>query len=224
MRGETDVRQGLFGLASAGLALTTATALPAQTQAVDKPDAIVCQLVDCDDGGPNAAVGDQGGQPRQVRRGETRGFSLARPKSAPAAEPAGNAPAARNVTVANRTRAKGAAAPARGQYDLRVSFLTGSDQVNPRSKAQVEAFAAALKDPRLASRRVRIEGHTDSTGNAAKNQDLSQRRARAIADMLLADGVESGRLDVQGYGSSRPIPGTAASNGVNRRVVAVLVK
>ena len=222
------MRKAIFGLGSAALALTAATALPAQTQAVDKPDTIVCQLVNCDDAQPDAAAADTSGRPRQVRRGETRGFSLARPKPAPAADAGSAAPAAaasRNVTVAsNRPRPKAAAAPARGQYDLRVSFLTGSDQVNPRSKAQVEAFATALKDPRLASRRVRIEGHTDSVGSAAKNQDLSERRARAIADMLLADGVETGRLDVQGYGSSKPLPGTAASNGANRRVVAVLVK
>ena len=222
------MNKAIFGLTSAALALTSATALPAQTQAVDKPDTIVCQLVDCGDAAPDGAAAATGDRPRQVRRGETRGFSLARPKSAPAETTAG-APATRgNVAIAapatrNRPKA-GAAAPARGQYDLRVSFLTGSDQVNPRSKAQVEAFAAALKDPRLASRRVRIEGHTDSVGSAAKNQDLSERRARAIADMLLADGVETGRLDVQGYGSTKPLPGTAASNGANRRVVAVLVK
>lgn len=220
------MRQRFYGLVATGLALTTPAMLPAQTQAVDKPDAIVCQLVDCDDATPDAATGDAGDRPRQVRRGETRGFSLARPKSATAADPAAGASASRNAGVASapaRARPK-AKAPARGQYDLRVSFLTGSDQVNPRSKAQVDAFAAALKDPRLASRRVRIEGHTDSVGSAASNQDLSERRAHAIADMLVADGVEAGRLDVQGYGSTKPIPGTAASNGVNRRVVAVLVK
>jgi OOP family OmpA-OmpF porin len=220
------VRQGFYGLVATGIALTIPTTLQAQTQAVDKPDAIVCQLVDCDDATPDAAApaGDAADRPRQVRRSETRGFSLARPKSATGGDTAAAAP--RNVAVASapaRARPKPRAA-ARGQYDLRVSFLTGSDQVNPRSKAQVDAFAAALKDPRLASRRVRIEGHTDSVGNAASNQDLSERRAHAIADMLLADGVETGRLDVQGYGSTKPIPGTAASNGVNRRVVAVLVK
>ena len=214
----------LIGWASAGLAVATATSAPAQSQAADKPDTIVCQLVDCDDA---AAADPSAEKPRPVRRGETRGFSLARPKSAPAAVPATGSSASassRNVAVASssgRNRPK-ATAP-RGQYDLRVQFMTGSDQVNPRSQAQITAFAAALKDPRLTNRRVRIEGHTDSSGSAAKNQDLSERRAKAIADMLMADGVDVTRLDVQGYGSSKPLPGTSASNGANRRVVAVLV-
>jgi len=211
----------LIGLASVGLAIAAATSAAAQTQAADKPDTIVCQLVDCDDAAAPAAAGTD--KPRQVRRGETRGFSLARPKSAPAATPTEATPA-RNVASAStsgRNRPKSTAP--RGQYDLRVQFMTGSDQVNPRSQAQISAFAAALKDPRLANRRVRIEGHTDSTGTAAKNQDLSERRAKAIADMLMADGVDITRLDVQGYGSSKPLPGTSASNGANRRVVAVLV-
>jgi outer membrane protein OmpA-like peptidoglycan-associated protein len=218
-----DVMNRLIGLASAGLAIAAATSAPAQTQAADKPDTIVCQLVDCDDAAPATDAGAE--KPRAVRRGETRGFSLARPKSAPAAastQAAAGTPA-RGIAVAStsgRTRPKSTAP--RGQYDLRVQFMTGSDQVNPRSQAQISAFAAALKDPRLASRRVRIEGHTDSTGNAAKNQDLSERRAKAIADMLLADGVDTTRIDVQGYGSSKPLPGTSASNGANRRVVAVL--
>jgi outer membrane protein OmpA-like peptidoglycan-associated protein len=213
----------LIGLATASMVIALAGPAAAQSQAADKPDAIVCQLVDCDDA---AAATDAGAEkPRAVRRGETRGFSLARPKSAPAAMPgATTAAPGRTVTAAStsgRNRPKSTAP--RGQYDLRVQFMTGSDQVNPRSQAQISAFAAALKDPRLASRRVRIEGHTDSTGTAAKNQDLSERRAKAIADMLKADGVDITRLDVQGYGSSKPLPGTSASNGANRRVVAVLV-
>jgi OOP family OmpA-OmpF porin len=214
----------LIGLTSAGLAIAAAMPALAQAQAADKPDTIVCQLVDCDDAAPAAdATSDQ---PRAVRRGETRGFSLARPKSAPAAATAAPAagmpsPPVAAASTPGRTRPK-ATAP-RGQYDLRVQFMTGSDQVNPRSEAQISAFAAALKDPRLSNRRVRIEGHTDSTGTAAKNQDLSERRAKAIADMLMSDGVDITRLDVQGYGSSKPLPGTSASNGANRRVVAVLV-
>jgi outer membrane protein OmpA-like peptidoglycan-associated protein len=219
-----DVMNRLIGWASAGLAIAAATPAAAQSQAADKPDTIVCQLVDCDDAAPDAAAATD--KPRQVRRGETRGFSLARPKSAPAASsaPAAASTPSRNVAVAsNPSRPRPKSSAPKGQYDLRVQFMTGSDQVNPRSQAQISAFAAALKDPRLSTRRVRIEGHTDSTGTPAKNQDLSQRRAKAIADMLMADGVDITRLDVQGYGSSKPLPGTSASNGANRRVVAVLV-
>ena len=68
-------------------------------------------------------------------------------------------------------------------------------------------FASALKDPRLEGRRVRIEGHTDSVGSDDSNRDLSQRRARTVADVLIAAGVDSSRLDVAGYGAAQPLPG-----------------
>ena len=213
----------LFGCVSAGLAIAAAPFAQAQAQTADKPEAIVCQLLDnCSD----SAADDATNKPRPVRRGEVRGFSLARPKSAVAdATPTPSAavprPGSTGMTTASHAKSRAKAVP-HGQYDLRVAFVTGSADVNPISRDQVSAFAAALKDPRLASRKVRIEGHTDSVGSAAKNQDLSERRAKAIADMLQAQGVDTARLDVKGYGSSRPLPGTQASNGVNRRVVAVL--
>ncbi len=217
----------LHGCVTAALAITAAVPFsPVSAQAADQPDAIVCQLLDnCSD---SASATPDPDEPRPVRRGETRGFSLARPKSVEAVQAAPTStfvPATRKGAMASaptRARPKPSATP-HGQYDLRVAFLTGSADVNPISRDQVNAFATALKDPRLAERRVRIEGHTDSVGSAAKNQDLSERRAKAIADMLASNGVDTSRLDVKGYGSSKPLPGTSASNGVNRRVVAVLV-
>lgn len=213
----------LLGCVSASLAIaaTPLVPAPAQAQAADKPEAIVCQLLDNCSGSTDAAP-----DKRPVRRGEVRGFSLARPKSAmsatsPSPETAPH-PGSTGMATASHARSKPAKAAPHGQYDLRVAFMTGSADVNPMSRDQVSAFATALKDPRLAARKIRIEGHTDSVGAAAKNQDLSERRAKAIADMLQAQGVDTTRLDVKGYGSTRPLPGTQASNGANRRVVAVL--
>lgn len=214
----------LLGYVSASLAIAAAPLFlaPASAQTADKPDAIVCQLLDNCSGSADAATPDT----RPVRRGEVRGFSLARPKSAVSATSpsSGSAPrpSSTGMATASHARSKPAKAAPHGQYDLRVAFMTGSADVNPMSRDQVSAFASALKDPRLASRKIRIEGHTDSVGAAAKNQDLSERRAKAIADMLQAQGVDTTRLDVKGYGSTRPLPGTQASNGANRRVMAVL--
>jgi outer membrane protein OmpA-like peptidoglycan-associated protein len=87
----------------------------------------------------------------------------------------------------------------------------------------VRAFAEALKRPQLADVRVRIEGHTDSSGGRALNRTLSQRRAQAVADFLTSQGIEPGRLEVQGYGYDRPLPGRPASAGENRRVEAVRI-
>ena len=213
--------QRLLGLVSTGVAIGAAPLFfaPVHAQAADKPEAIVCQLLDnCSD---SATTDDS----RPVRRGPARGFSLARPKSAVSASapvPSGaSRPSSTGMATASRAKPGAKAAP-HGHYDLRVAFMSGAADVNRISRDQVGAFAAALKDPRLASRKIRIEGHTDSVGSAVKNQDLSERRAKAIADMLQQQGVDTARLDVKGYGSTRPLPGTSASNGVNRRVVAVL--
>jgi outer membrane protein OmpA-like peptidoglycan-associated protein len=65
-----------------------------------------------------------------------------------------------------------------------------------------------------------IAGHTDNRGNATKNQMLSQTRAQSVANYFIQKGVDSKRLKVMGYGSSRPLsPNTSAEGrALNRRV------
>jgi len=67
---------------------------------------------------------------------------------------------------------------------------------------------------------ITVKGHTDSTGSEAYNQDLSQRRANAVADFLVGKGVNPGRVTAIGYGESLPIAGndTEAGRLQNRRV------
>jgi outer membrane protein OmpA-like peptidoglycan-associated protein len=69
-------------------------------------------------------------------------------------------------------------------------------------------------------RKVRVEGHTDSKGSDAYNIKLSQRRANAVRDYLIAHGVEADRLVAVGYGETRPVAdnGTAEGRARNRRV------
>jgi outer membrane protein OmpA-like peptidoglycan-associated protein len=71
--------------------------------------------------------------------------------------------------------------------------------------------------------RFRIEGHTDAVGSHASNVALSRRRAQTVADFLVAMGVPRSRIDVQGYGPDRPLPGTTRYSPQNRRVEAVRV-
>jgi outer membrane protein OmpA-like peptidoglycan-associated protein len=68
--------------------------------------------------------------------------------------------------------------------------------------------------------RIRVQGHTDSTGSAAHNEELSVRRAQAVRDVLLSRGVKQQQMLVEGVGESRPIADNATASGraQNRRV------
>ena len=178
-----------------------------QEEAAPTPDDYVCALVgDCAEETP---PGEEGAaRPGGPRVTATRGFALSRQTPA--------RPAARISDT-------GAARQPVGRVDLRLAFASGSAELSARDRARVEAFAEALKRPQLAGSRVRIEGHTDSSGGRAVNLGLSQRRAQAVADFLVGQGIAVERLDVRGYGYDRPLPGRPASAPENRRVEAVRI-
>jgi OOP family OmpA-OmpF porin len=71
---------------------------------------------------------------------------------------------------------------------------------------------------------VEVAGHTDSVGPDAYNQKLSQRRADAVKQVLVKDGVAANRVTSVGYGESRPVAdnATEAGRAVNRRVEAAV--
>jgi outer membrane protein OmpA-like peptidoglycan-associated protein len=73
---------------------------------------------------------------------------------------------------------------------------------------------------------VEISGHTSSTGDYEHNMDLSSRRAKAVQQFLVVNGVASERIKVQGYGPDKPIAdnGTKEGQGLNRRVEFRLLK
>jgi outer membrane protein OmpA-like peptidoglycan-associated protein len=73
---------------------------------------------------------------------------------------------------------------------------------------------------------VRIEGHTDSQGDPAKNKTLSQKRAEAVRDWLVRKGIDSGRLIAAGYGPDKPIADNKTAKGreQNRRVEFVILE
>jgi OmpA-OmpF porin, OOP family len=74
-------------------------------------------------------------------------------------------------------------------------------------------------------RNVLIEGHTDSTAPDAYNLALSQRRANAVEDFLITQGVDPTRISATGYGEQLPIAtnDTAAGRQANRRVEIVVL-
>jgi len=108
--------------------------------------------------------------------------------------------------------------------------LTLGDLEFDAGKASLQSTATTAID-RLAQlmsvypeRSVRIEGHTDSLGDDAANQQLSERRAKAVRDALLARGIDAARVDAVGYGETRPIADNATPSGrqKNRRIDIVL--
>ena len=77
---------------------------------------------------------------------------------------------------------------------------------------------------RLSGLKFNVEGHTDNVGNAAANNELSLRRATAVRDYLISQGVAASTIDVAGFGSSRPEAdnSTAEGRARNRRVEIVV--
>ena len=68
--------------------------------------------------------------------------------------------------------------------------------------------------------RVEVQGHTDSKGPETYNQMLSEKRAIAVKAYLVKEGIDSGRIEVKGYGESDPIASNDTEEGrkKNRRV------
>ncbi len=100
-----------------------------------------------------------------------------------------------------------------------VYFKTNKAIILARSYPLLNNVAAVLKShPNLKD--VVVEGHTDSRGDDDFNMDLSQRRAQAVVDYLVAQGVQVSRLRAKGYGETRPIASndTNAGRSENRRV------
>ncbi len=100
----------------------------------------------------------------------------------------------------------------------RVYFKTGSDEIDPRSHEMLDEVGAILKvNPDL---EIRVEGHTDSRGNAETNMRLSQERADSVRDYLTSRGARGGQVEAKGYGQTRPIASNETEEGraQNRRV------
>ena len=103
-----------------------------------------------------------------------------------------------------------------------ILFATNSDRIRPESTPTLEEIGTMLREhPDL---RLRIEGHTDSDGDDAYNQELSERRAAAVKRFLVERyGTEEARLETAGFGESQQVADNALPEGKqqNRRVELV---
>lgn len=103
-----------------------------------------------------------------------------------------------------------------------VLFETGQATLMPGALTTVDRLAQFMGD--YPERTVQIEGHTDSAGSDALNQRLSEQRAAAVRDALVARGVGLGRIQTIGYGEARPVASndTPAGRQQNRRIEVVV--
>lgn len=211
-------------------ALIGATALPFAGSALAQDDPAARQLIE--------RLRPSGNQTRGIRMpGSDTGtvtpppptLTPAAPQSAAPQSPAprGSDPKPPGVAV---NRPPPAAAPQTTATDgvaavsITVNFATGSATLTPQARASLAALGRALSSSELAPYRFRIEGHTDTVGDADLNMSLSQRRAEAVADFLRAQfQVMPDRLVAVGMGESQLLVPTPDHfpEARNRRVQVV---
>ncbi|WP_342375122.1 OmpA family protein [Myxococcus stipitatus] len=107
------------------------------------------------------------------------------------------------------------------------SFKTGTAELAPGCDAKLKKLASALIDAKkqltaagVKSYKFEVSGHTDSTGDAAKNKKLSEERAETIVKELVSRGIERGEINAVGFGAERPLvkpDNTEAKKAKNRR-------
>ena len=110
------------------------------------------------------------------------------------------------------------------EYAKTILFHTGKATIQDASAQVLDQIVNVLNEYK--SSRFTVEGHTDSTGNKAKNLTLSQERADAVKAYLINKGIDSSRLEAKGFGQDSPIASnkTAQGRALNRRVEINLIK
>jgi outer membrane protein OmpA-like peptidoglycan-associated protein len=111
------------------------------------------------------------------------------------------------------------------QITDKVQFEIGSDKLMPVSFGLLDEVAQVMGDNEQIEI-VEVAGHTDSTGGAKRNRELSQKRAESVRTYLAGKGIAKARLTAKGYGPDKPIAGNDTPEGreANRRVEFVIIK
>jgi OOP family OmpA-OmpF porin len=105
-----------------------------------------------------------------------------------------------------------------------LNFETGTTKLTPDSVPTIDSLTAILKAYSTAV--FSLEGHTDSSGDAAANKKLSQDRADAIKALLVQGGIADSRISTAGYGAEKPVASNDTEDGraKNRRTELVVQK
>jgi len=102
--------------------------------------------------------------------------------------------------------------------NLSVQFAHASDRLTPADQALLDRLAKALQSSELAQDRFAVAGHTDTSGDARINLELSCARALAVRRYLAGKGVAAQRLSAYGFGQTRLLAADQPTAGANRRV------
>ncbi|MBF0272363.1 MAG: OmpA family protein [Magnetococcales bacterium] len=99
-----------------------------------------------------------------------------------------------------------------------LHFKSDKDQIEPVSFPLLDSVVTVLKNN--PSVKVEVQGHTDSTGTAVRNDKLSKARAQSVKKYLVGKGIAANRLTTAGFGPSKPIAtnDNPAGRAKNRRV------
>jgi OOP family OmpA-OmpF porin len=101
--------------------------------------------------------------------------------------------------------------------NMGAQFATGSDELSASDKRMLNNVVTALNSEQLVKFKFTVAGHTDRTGAANLNLELSCARAKSVRAYLVQRGVDGARLTTYGFGSTRPLDKTGESP-TNRRV------
>jgi len=106
----------------------------------------------------------------------------------------------------------------------RVSFLPGSDLLNPESSNQILGVAGILNTYK--DIKIKLRGHTDSTGPSEDNLTLSFKRSLNLKKQLVGLGINTQRIQVEGLGASEPISDNSSEKGrnKNRRIDLTIIR
>jgi outer membrane protein OmpA-like peptidoglycan-associated protein len=104
-----------------------------------------------------------------------------------------------------------------------IFFETGKAVLMPESFTELDRVVKFLTDN--PSIKIEIGGHTDNVGSAALNNDLSNRRAKAVTEYIMLKGIPANAISSKGYGFSKPVASNATADGkqLNRRVEFTIV-
>ena len=108
-------------------------------------------------------------------------------------------------------------------FDSGILFGFDKSDLNANAKENIARLGRILNE--YPDTRLTIQGHTDDKGDDNYNRQLSAKRADAVRDYLIANGVKGGRLNTTAYGETAPIASndTEAGRAQNRRVEVVIV-